>query len=55
MPRRLYYFLLSLALTGVLASVEARSSFVAQQHLNRQQSIDLFWDYTGLPDLIAQP
>lgn len=51
-PTRLCYFLLSLTLTGVLASLEANRSFGSQRHLNNQQHIHLFWSHTGLANLI---
>ena len=52
MPRRLYYLLLSLALTGLLASLKANSSFGSQQRPNNQPNIYLFLDSAGLTNLI---
>ena len=52
MPRRLYYLILSLVLTGLLASLEANSSFGSQQLPDNQPNIYRFLDSTGLTSLI---
>ncbi|MEM1256056.1 MAG: hypothetical protein AAGI69_26760 [Cyanobacteria bacterium P01_H01_bin.21] len=48
MPKHLCYFLLSLVLTGLIASAEANSSQTPQTYLTMQQDISSLWDYLGL-------
>ena len=52
MPRHLCYFLLSLVLTGLVASAEANSSQPPQTYLTMQQDIYSIWDSAGLASLL---
>ena len=52
MPKHLCYFLLSLVLTGLIASAEANSSKTPQTYLTMQQDIYSMWDSIDLTDFL---